>query len=67
MNVFNIAELYARDPRKMSDEDFNALILDIRAQRSKFVLGEGSKPAKTKAAAAPSATSSLASRLDIKL
>lgn len=39
----DMAELFARDPRQHSDEDFKKLIAHLRDLRSRFV-HEGGKP-----------------------
>jgi len=62
----NMAELFARDPREVSDAEFTSMIEELRKMRSKFV-HEGGKPS-----AAPKALSSEQKKvagldLDIKL
>jgi len=42
--VYNLGELFARDPREINDEDFKALVAGLREARTKFVLGGGSTP-----------------------
>lgn len=37
--VFNIAELFARDPREFTDEEFKTVVAELREARAKFVLG----------------------------
>ena len=52
-----LAELYARDPREMTDADFTRLIENLREARSKYIFendkkaGGPRKPAKKKTAA----------------
>lgn len=49
-----IAELMARDPLRLSDQDLDVIIADLRASRSKFVLTDDKKvgtPAARKSAA----------------
>lgn len=38
-----IAELMARDPLHLSDQDLDVIIADLRASRSKFVLTDDKK------------------------
>ncbi len=35
----NMAELFARDPREHTDDDLRKIIADLRAARSKFIIG----------------------------
>lgn len=35
----NIAELFSRDPREHTDEDVKKIIAELRASRSKFIIG----------------------------
>lgn len=46
--VYNIAELFARDPRTHTKEDRAKLIAELREQRSKFVAGGRTAVAKPK-------------------
>ena len=38
-DTVSLAELFARDPRDQSDDDLMRIITELRAARSKFVLG----------------------------
>lgn len=38
-----IAELMARDPLKLSEQDLDAIIADLRKSRSQFVLADDKK------------------------
>jgi hypothetical protein len=59
VSEFSLHELFARDPKEISDEEFLTLISSLREQRKKFVLGE--KPASKSAASStlPSAVTGL--------
>lgn len=39
----SIAELMARDPLKLSDQDLDKIIADLRNSRSRFVLADDKK------------------------
>ena len=39
----SIAELMARDPLKLSDQDIDKIIADLRHSRSRFVLADDKK------------------------
>ena len=36
----DLAELFARDPRKQTDEEFEEIIRALRDSRAKFILGD---------------------------
>lgn len=58
MSETPIAELMARDPISLSDQDIDAIITDLRSKRKRFVLGDakaGSMKAPTAKAAAATA------------
>lgn len=58
----SLAELFSRDPREMTDEDFRQVVIGLRAARANF-LTEG-----TRAIQSPKAQSAIARLdLDIKL
>ena len=40
MSAFDMHELYARDPKTLSDDQFRALVANLRESRTKFVHGE---------------------------
>lgn len=63
--TYSLAELFARDPRQLSDDDFRALIHELREARSKFVLGTGKKTGSAKLT--PAQTDAVRLDLDIKL
>jgi hypothetical protein len=46
-----MAELFARDPREVSDAEFTSMIEELRKMRAKFV-HEGGKPSAPKALSA---------------
>ena len=46
--VQNIAELYARDPKKLTDDDIRSIIADQRKKRHQFNLDAAKKKAKPK-------------------
>lgn len=35
----NMAELFARDPRQHTDDDLRKIIAELRAARTKFIIG----------------------------
>ncbi len=60
--VTPLAQLFARDPNELSDQDINAIIEGVRKMRHTFQDGKG--PASTKAMRKPK---KLIENLDIKL
>lgn len=57
----NIAELFARDPREHTDDDVKKIIEELRASRSKFIIGGD------KTAGALSAAQKEAKKLDLDI
>lgn len=44
----SLSELFARDPLELSDQDISRIVVELRAQRSKFIIKEAAAKAKPK-------------------
>ena len=61
-----VAELFARDPMSLSDQDIDKIVTHLRAQRARYVQGDMTAGrTKPKAPPKPSATSALNLDLDL--
>jgi hypothetical protein len=61
----DIAELFARDPLQLSEQDLNAIIGRLREQRAQFNLGNAMAGSMKPKTAKAKITQDLASKLDL--